>query len=137
MAHHLVRKIVEEGYTVEVERLLKDEARSDQFCDHGWVGGYGDPPICRRKARRRVILFDSEGRLVASLECCDRPGCLSRDLGSHFLEVQAATASPSKARTEVRWRRDIFDDLDDGLLDRDEADRLFAMLDAHDLDGDA
>lgn len=134
MANHLVREIVEQGFTVEVERLLKGEARMSQFCDHSWVKGYGDLPICRRKARRRLIICDSEGRLCSISECCDRPGCFESNLDGFLVEVLRSNLPPSEARTE-KPVHDIFDDLDDGLLDRDEADRLFAVLDAHDAAG--
>lgn len=134
MANHLVRKIVALGFTVEVERLLKGEARMSQFCDQDWVKGIGYPPICRRKARRRLIICDSEGRLCSISECCDRPGCFESMLDGFLVEVLRSNLPPSEARTE-KPVRDIFDDLDDGLLDRDEADRLFAMLDANDAAG--
>lgn len=122
------------GWSVRVERIPSGEARLSRFCDHGWIEGTGHAPLCRRKATKRTTLRDSEGRLVDSLECCDLPGCLRRDLDAHFREAQAATAPPREARAEEPIR-DIFDDLDDGLVGGEEEDRIFAMLDAHDREG--
>jgi hypothetical protein len=80
--------------TLTIEPVARGKAR-ERYCDNDWIGGVGDPPICRRKPTRRLTLRDSQDRVLVVSECCARRGCLQAHLEvRHGQEALAQDGAP-------------------------------------------